>query len=123
METNDAKKVLLILRQSPYSSSFAKSALDTALATAAFDAPLTLLFLGDGVLQLIAGQAADVIGQRNLVKQLASLPLYGVHEVFVDTDSAQRYCIDLALCPVPTKAVSESEISVLMGSHDHLLSF
>ena len=40
------KTVLIVLRHSPYGSGLAKAALDTALATAAFDQAVDLLFIG-----------------------------------------------------------------------------
>ena len=47
-----AKSMLLISRQAPWSGPGAREALDIALAGGAFDLPLALLFLDDGVLQL-----------------------------------------------------------------------
>lgn len=43
---------LFILRQSPYHGSLAREALDMALAFAAFDENVQLLFLDDGVFSI-----------------------------------------------------------------------
>ena len=88
------KTLLVIIRHSPYGSSLARSGLDTALAMAAFGQPVALLFLGDGVLQLLPAQDSKAIGRRNVGKLLASLPLYDIESVFVDAESAHRYRID-----------------------------
>ena len=42
------KRALVIIRHSPYGSSLGRAALDTALAMAAFEQPVDILFMGDG---------------------------------------------------------------------------
>ncbi|MDX1735029.1 MAG: sulfurtransferase complex subunit TusC, partial [Halioglobus sp.] len=86
-----ARRTLLVIRHSPYGGSLARSAVDTALAAAAFDQPVTLLFMGDGVLQLLPGQDSKAAGMKNIGRQLASLPLYDIDKVYLDSDAAARY--------------------------------
>jgi tRNA 2-thiouridine synthesizing protein C len=76
-----AKRILVVCRRAPYGESFAREALDMAMAAAAFDQRVAMLFLGDGALQLVAGQQARAIGQKALDKQLGALPLYDVAEL------------------------------------------
>ena len=64
MSTPSGKRMLVVIRQPPYGSSLGRSGLDTALATAAFDQPVDLLFLGDGVLNLQPGQDSAVLGLK-----------------------------------------------------------
>jgi tRNA 2-thiouridine synthesizing protein C len=47
-----AKSLLIISRQAPWSGPNAREALDIVLAGGAFDLPIGLLFLDDGVFQL-----------------------------------------------------------------------
>lgn len=112
-----------MLRHSPYGSGLAKAALDTALATAAFDQPVDLLFIGDGVLQLIPDQDSHASGIKNLGRQLASLPLYDINRVYVDTQAATHYNLDLSKVPVEAHPLNESEMRQLMTGYDHLLGF
>jgi len=119
----NSKSVLLIIRHSPYGSSLARASLDTALAAAAFEQPVQLLFMGDGVLQLVADQQSQAAGVKNIGKLLSSLPLYGIERVYVDTEAATRYAIQLSSAPIATEAVSAAEINRLMASCDHLLGF
>ncbi len=120
---SEAKRVLLVIRHSPYGSSLARASIDLALAAAAFDQDVSLLFLGDGVLQLCPDQQADAVGSRNLGRLLASLPLYDITQVYVDADAVTRYRLDLAAAPVTAQALDRQAISQLMGSHDHLVGF
>ena len=115
--------MLIVLRHSPYGSSLAGTSLDVALASAAFEQPVDLLFLGDGVLQLQPGQDSEEPGVRNKGKLLASLPLYGIERVYADADAVVRYRLDLAAAPVGAVALNPVEIHELMVAHDHLLGF
>ncbi|WP_019332608.1 DsrE family protein, partial [Pseudomonas syringae] len=50
------RSLLIVSRQSPWSGPGAREALDIALAGGAFDLPVGLLFLDDGVFQLLPQQ-------------------------------------------------------------------
>lgn len=115
--------MLVTVRHAPYGSSRARSALDVALASAAFEQPVSLLFLGDGVLQLMPEQDSATLGVRNIGRLLASLPLYDIESVYVDADAASRYGLDLAMAPLPTRSLDSTGIQQLMASCDHLLGF
>ena len=117
------KSVLIVLRRSPYGSSLAKVSLDVALATAAFEQPVDLLFLGDGVLQLQADQDSQSLGIKNRGRQLASLPLYDINCVYVDAEASARYNLDLEKAPLETRTLGPEEIHPLMARYDHLLGF
>ena len=115
--------MLMILRHSPYGSSLARASLDVALATAAFEQAVDLLFLGDGVLQLQPDQDTQRLGIKNIGKQLASLPLYDINSVYVDAEAAARYNMDLSRAPVATQPLNLGGIHQLMVEYDHLLGF
>jgi len=118
-----SKRTLLILRRSPYGSSLSRAGIDTALAFAAFDQEISLLFAGDGVLQLLPDQDTGLAGVRNLGRLLASLPLYDIEQVYVDAAAAARYGVDLADAPLATVALDGDGIRRLLDDHDHLLGF
>jgi tRNA 2-thiouridine synthesizing protein C len=115
--------VLIVLRRSPYGSSLAKAALDVVFANAAFDQQISLLFMGDGVLQLQPGQDSHVLGVANVGRQLASLPLYDINTVYVDAEAAARYNMDLTGAPLNTQLMGGAEMRQLMAEHKHVLGF
>ena len=117
------KSLLLLIRHSPYGSSLARASIDVALAAAAFDQAVSLLFVGDGVLQLMPEQQTEEQGVRNLGKLLASLPLYDIEQVYVDAHSAARYQLDLSTTAVTAQALDSEAMSRLLLTHDHLLGF
>ena len=113
----------MVVRRPPYASSLSRAALDTALAAATFEQPVSLLFMGDGVLQLLPDQGSEVIGVRNIGRLLASLPLYDIESVYVDEEAAERYGLDLADTPLPARALDDTAMRELMLGCDHLLGF
>lgn len=123
MVKTDKKAVLIVLRHSPYGSGLAKAAVDTALASAAFEQTIDLLFIGDGVLQLQPDQDSHSKGMKNVGRQLASLPLYDINHVYVDAQAVARYNIDLSTAAVQTHELDSNEMHQLMSGYDHLLGF
>ncbi len=123
MTLKGKKTVLIVLRHTPYGSSLAKAALDTVLATAAFEQTVDLLFLGDGVLQLLPEQDSRALGRKNFGHQLASLPLYDINNVYVDAESAKSYNLDHSKTPFETRLLDSQAINQLMVEYDHLLGF
>lgn len=77
-----AKSLLVISRQAPWAGPGAREALDIVLAGGAFDLPLGMLFLDDGVFQLGSAQQPKAIQQKDLTANLKALPMFGVDELF-----------------------------------------
>jgi tRNA 2-thiouridine synthesizing protein C len=117
------KQLLVVVRHSPYGSSLARASLDVALAAAAFEQPVKLLFMGDGVLQLLPEQDSQAIGQKNIGRLLSSLPLYDIDMVYADAEAVARHGIDLGSAQLPAQALDEHAMQQLMISCDHLLGF
>ncbi len=117
------KSMLIVARHSPYGGGPAQPGLDLALAAAAFEQDVALLFLGDGVQQLRADQDGHLLGVKTIGKQLASLPLYDVSTVYADSEAAQRLGVDLAASPVPVQALDPAACARLLASYDHVLGF
>jgi tRNA 2-thiouridine synthesizing protein C len=119
----DKLRTLIVLRRTPYGSSLAKASIDVAFASAAFEQPVDLLFLGDGVLQLYPNQDGHALGIKTLGRHLAALPLYGISSVYVDCEAVARYKLDLSSAPVDSIALDADGVRQLMQRYDHLLGF
>lgn len=117
------KRFLVVCRHPPYGSSLARAALDAALAAAAFDQQVALLFLGDGALQLLPGQAAGAIGQKPLDRQLGTLPLYDVDELYVDAEALRARGLQDAELALPAQPLSAAAITALLAEQDVVLGF
>ena len=85
-----AKTVLFILQRAPYGNSATREALDAALAAAAFEQNVQILFTGDGIWNLLTEQDAGSINSKDTSKMLQALDYYDISEVFVDDISLQE---------------------------------
>ena len=119
----NSKRYLIICRRPPYGESYAREALDVALAAAAFDQPIALLFLGDGVAQLLSAHDTTAIGEKSFEKQLSALPLYDINSIYVDVAALRERGFTAADLSLPAQPVSDAEISVLLKDHDVVLNF
>lgn len=118
------KKILFISRKAPYGSSTAREALDAVLAAAAYDLNPGLLFMDDGVFQLLRHQESGEIEQKNFAAMLPILPLYDVENIFAHLESLQARNIesnDLILDNI--QIIDNQTVSALLAQHDQLLSF
>ncbi|MEM1412472.1 MAG: sulfurtransferase complex subunit TusC [Pseudomonadota bacterium] len=73
---------LFLFDEAPLRNVHALELLDAALVAAAFDLPTTLLFLGDGVLQLLPEVSPNLSQEKAMARQLAVLPEYGIEQVY-----------------------------------------
>ena len=118
-----AKSILIISRQSPWSGPGAREALDIVLAGGAFDLPIGLLFLDDGVFQLAAGQNAKALQQNDLSANLQALPLFGVEELFACGDSITRRGLDpSSLALEEARVLAADEITALIDRYDQVIT-
>ncbi|SEI37676.1 tRNA 2-thiouridine synthesizing protein C [Allopseudospirillum japonicum] len=97
--------MLLIQRHAPYQGQKAKSLLDIALVAAAFEHQPAMLFLGDGVYQLLTSKKLDTLSgfyPKGVQSTLTALPLYDIDTFYVDAEAlnARQLAPDALSLPV-----------------------
>ena len=117
-----AKSVLLISRQAPWAGMGAAEALDIALAAGAFDLPLSILFMDDGVLQLLEQQQPQLIEQKNLSANLQALPIFGIEQLYVAQQCLKQRGLDKDLLAVAAQVLDDSQIKQLIRQFDHVVT-
>lgn len=116
------KSLLLISRQSPYGGSYAHEALDIALSAAAFDISVSLLFMDDGVYQLLKGQQPMHNHTKKLESVLSALPLYDINDLWVERESMTARGVASDALSQPAKPIASAEIAALVSSFDRMLT-
>jgi tRNA 2-thiouridine synthesizing protein C len=117
------KSLLIVSRQAPWSGPGAREALDIVLAGGAFDLPIGVLFLDDGVLQLAPGQKAQALQQKDLSANLQALSLFGVEELFACASSvAQRGLDPEALNLDEVQVLGDAELQALIDRYDQVMT-
>ncbi|MDH0303667.1 MULTISPECIES: sulfurtransferase complex subunit TusC [unclassified Pseudomonas] len=117
-----AKSLLIISRQAPWNGPGAREALDIALAGGAFDLPLGMLFLDDGVFQLAAQQQPDALEQKNLAANLQALPMFGVEELFACGYSLARRGLDGGSLSLPVEVLDDAALTALIARFDQVVT-
>ena len=117
-----ARSVLVLCRTAPYGSERARDALDIAMAFGAFDQQPTLLFLGDGVLALLAQQDPTALPARNLGKLIGTLADYGITGLHVDARAMNERGLELTDLIAGAQLADDAQLTELLASHDMILS-
>jgi len=115
---------LALCRTAPYGSALAREGLEAVLASCAMEQQVDLLFLSDGVFQLVDNQSAGEILQKNLRRNLLALPMFGLEQLFVCSKSLAERGIAPEQVQVPGIIVKVIEHpGSLIASYQCVLSF
>lgn len=117
-----ANDLLICFSHTPYGSGHSSAGLDAALAASALGLRVTLLFVGAGVLNLVAQQQGAAIGRKTLGKVLQALPFYDIDELFVDAAAIQRFAVTLEP-QLPIVLLDEDAVARLLHSDTRCLSY
>ena len=120
MSTNS---VLIINRTPPYGSSSPREALDVALTCSIFEQPVSILFLGAGIFQLLNNQNTESIGQKNLESIISSLPMYDIDQLYTTMGSLQTYNLTVKDLCLPVQIIEDADVSALINDHETVLTF
>lgn len=112
----------LVNRHSPHGQSDGLECLDLCLAAASFGQPVQMIFIDDGVFQLLKNQLAEAIEHRNFSKTFAALAFYDVEDIFVCEASLQQRGLSQDDLCIATELVSSSQLQSLL-SDSTVLSF
>jgi len=117
-----ARSMLIITRQSPWSGPSAREALDIALAGGAFELPLGILFLDDGVFQLVQAQQAGQLQQKDVTANLQALPMFGVESLYAAQRSLQERGLDQNALSLPVEVLDDTALRALINRYDHVIT-
>ena len=120
---SQSKSILALCRHAPYGNALAREGLEAVLACAAMDQIPEVLFINDGVFQLLE-QNPEAIGEKNLRRNLQALPMFGVETLHICKKSLE----DRGVTPEQI-TVAGAELKLLdnpgafIANFDQVLSF
>ena len=117
------KKFMFVNRKAPYGTIYALESLEVVLITATFDQDVSLIFLDDGVYELVKGQDTQAIGIKNHSKTYRALDGYDVEKLYVERESMEARGLTEDDLLVPVEVLSSAEMGALMAEQDVVLSF
>lgn len=99
-------------------SAIGSEMLDALLVAAAFDTPVSVLFLGPAVSALRNGQSPGPYAEKSLNRQLAVLAEYGIDQIYLCQDALQRLKLDQADLIMPATPLEQREQALLFRAHE-----
>jgi tRNA 2-thiouridine synthesizing protein C len=116
------KNILLVFRHAPYGNALAREGLEAALACGAMGAKTSVLYINEGVWQLVEPQNSSAIDCKNQAAMASALPLYDVDAIWVDEDSLKQRNLTSADINAGT-IINHPRVQVLLTSSKSILSF
>lgn len=116
------KTLTFLARSAPCGSSKPKALLDMVLSAAVFEQKIQLIFLDDGVFQLLADQDPTRLSAKNVSAALPALDLYGVDRIFLDLDSLHTRGLDSRKLLIRAQPCRADEIQALIANSDMVFS-
>ena len=117
------KKFMFVNRKAPYGTIYALESLEVVLITATFDQDVSLVFIDDGVYELVKGQQTKDIGIKNFSPSYRALEGYDVEKLYVDRESMEQRGLTEKDLLVPVEVLDAQEMGALMAQQDVVLSF
>jgi len=117
-----SKRCLFINRHAPYGSSHPQETLDMAYALAAFEHRVSLLFMDDGVYQILHNQAPAMIGMKEISHAFRAWEDYGIEHLYVEKASLEIRGIGVEELLVNVCLVSSTELHEIMEQQDFIFS-
>ena len=117
------KKFMFVNRKAPFGTVYALESLEVVLIAATFDQDVSLVFVDDGVYELVKGQNPKGLGIKNHSPIYRALDGYDVEKLYVERESMEMRGLTEADLLVPVEVLSSAEMADLMAAQDVVLSF
>ena len=117
------KKFLYLNRRAPHGTIYAQECLEVILVGAAFDQDVSIVFMDDGVYQILKNQDTSAIGTKNFSKTFRALEMYDVEKLYVEKESLQARGLAEEDLNVPVEVLTSEQIGRLLEQQDVVFSF
>ena len=118
-----SKNILVIQRTAPYGSSLAREGLDYVLTSAAYDQNIQMLFMADGVFQLVKTQDSSDIQLKSHLGAMEVLPLYDIEDLYVIQEDLTERSLTTDQLGLSVKVISRNDAHSLIDQQDHVMGF
>ncbi len=118
-----AKRFLFVVTKPLLTITGVQEILDTLLIVAAFDQPVSLLFLDQAVFLIKNNAVPDTLDTNCTTKLFACLALYDINDVYVEYESLQELGVTAADLSLPVTVCHRDEIRTLESHYDVIYSF
>lgn len=115
------QSIAIIQTQAPFNQAKAREALDLILALAAVDYPLTVIFTGDAVYQLVPPAAGNNTPLKVFQKSFGLFAIYEIEYCLVCADSLSSRGLGQLVLPEGFTAVTKAELQASLDAAAHII--
>lgn len=112
------KSCLFIIRTAPHGTITAQETLDVLLTYAAFGLTVSLIFVDDGVFQLMANQQTSVLDMKNFAAAFRALEDYEVESVYIEKTSLESRGLKKEDLTIDIEVIEMDQLRALIDSND-----
>ena len=116
------KSVLIRMSKSPLNGLISGEQLETAMVAATFEQEVSILFTGDGVLNLLPAKETKEVTGYNIEKMLLALPTFDVNDLFICERSLEQRQIGVFSLPKNATVITFEDQRRLIKTTDVVLS-
>lgn len=110
------------MRSPPHNGIRLQETLDLILTSAAFDQHVAVLFLDDGVFQLMKGQQPEKQALKDTASIFNALEIYDINELYTEVESLQERGLKPGDLSLPIQEFYRKDINSLMQQYNTLIS-
>jgi tRNA 2-thiouridine synthesizing protein C len=123
MMGGEVKKFMYVNRKAPHGTVYALESLEVVLIGAAFEQDVSVVFMDDGVFEIVKGQDTTGIQTKNFSNTYKALEMYDVEKLYVAKESLEQRGLTEEDLIVDVEVKTAAELGALMEEQDVLLSF
>ena len=116
------KSVLIRMSKSPLNGLISGEQLETAMVAATFEQEVSILFIGDGIFNLLPAKETKEVTDYNIEKMLLALPTFEISDLFVCQRSLEHRQIEVSNLPKNVKVITFEEQKSLIRTSNAVLS-
>ncbi len=112
-----------LFRSAPHGKSSGREGVDALLAASAYCEDISVIFMGDGVYQLLLGQDPGAILSKDYAPMLKLFDLYDIEQVFVCSDSLAQRGLAQADLVIDVQPLTLEQVKDKLQQAGKILSF
>jgi len=112
-----------LFRSAPHGSAAGREGVDALLAASAYCEDISVIFLGDGVYQLLSGQQPQSILSKDYAPMLKLFDLYDIEQVYVCHSSLAERGLAQADLVIDAEMLDVDQVQAKLHQANKLLSF
>ncbi len=117
------KKVLIMIRKSPYGTVYAAEAIRAIMGLASFEVDVEVLFIHDGVFVALKDQKPDAIEMKALGQVLPDLKEMDIEKFYVCGQSLKERNITVDQLTIDAQVCTPDNFEKVLSQFDHIIPF